>query len=120
MTARKGWLVGLAASALALYVLLWVGFVQHWPWLDAVDRVGLDALHGFGIAHPGWVEFWNLFCTVLGPTAFRLVAVGLIVVALARRNVRAAMFLVISVELSGLVTEAAKVAANRPRPDQAL
>ena len=120
MTARKGWLVGLAASALALYVLLWVGVVAQWPWIDAADRVGLDALHGFGIAHPGWVVFWDVFCTVLGPTAFRLVALVAIVVALARRNVRAAMFLVMSVELSGLVTEAAKAAANRPRPDEAL
>ena len=30
------------------------------------------------------------------------------------------MFLVITVELSGLVTEAAKAAANRPRPAEAL
>ena len=30
------------------------------------------------------------------------------------------MFLVVSVELSGLVTEAAKAAVNRPRPVEAL
>lgn len=120
VTTRKGWLVGLAASALVLYALLWVGFAQHWQWIDTMDRSALDALHDFGIAHPGWVVFWDLFCTVLGPTAFRLVALVVIVVALARRNVRTAMFLVISVELSGLVTEAAKAAANRPRPAQAL
>jgi membrane-associated phospholipid phosphatase len=120
VTQRKGWLVGLAAFALALYVLMWVGIVQQWPWVDAMDRFALDPLHDFGIVHPGWVVFWDLLCTVLGPTVFRLVALVVIVVALARRNVRVAMFLVITVELSGLITEAAKVAADRQRPAGAL
>jgi undecaprenyl-diphosphatase len=57
---------------------------------------------------------------VLGPTAFRLLSLVIIVVALVRRNVRVAMFLLISVELSGLVTEVAKYAADRPRPATAL
>ena len=99
---------------------MWVGFAQQWHWLDVIDRSTLDVLHTFGVAQPGWVVFWNVFCTVLGPTAFRLLALAVIVVALARRNMRAAMFLVISVELSGLITEAAKAAANRPRPPVAL
>ena len=120
MTTRKCWLVGLAASALALYALLWVGIAQQWQWIDTMDRFALDVLHDFGTAHPGWVVFWDVFCIVLGPTVFRLVALVVIVVALARRNVRPAMFLVISVELSGLITEAAKAAANRPRPGEAF
>ena len=120
MTQRKAWFVGSAAVALALYVLLWAGIVAQWQWIDAMDRFALDPLHEFGIVHPGWVAFWDLLCTVLGPTVFRLAALVVIVVALARRNVRAAMFLVISVELSGLLTEAAKLAANRERPAGAL
>ena len=40
----------------------------------------------------------------------------LIVVALVRRSLRVALFLVISVELGGLVTEIAKQVADRPRP----
>lgn len=120
VTARKGLLIGSAAVALVFYVLLWVGFEQQWPWIGAMDRFALDPLHDFAIAHPGWVVFWDLFCTVLGPTAFRLVALVVIVVALARRNVRAAMFLVVTVELSGLITEAAKAAAGRPRPAEAM
>src|SRR4029077_20308097 len=43
-----------------------------------------------------------------------------IIFSLARRNLRVALFLVISVELSGLITEIAKYAANRPRPATAL
>ncbi len=120
MTQRRIWLVGLGAFALALYALLWVGFVQQWSWIDAIDRSALDPLHAYGTAHPLWVTSWNVFCTVLGPTAFRLVTLVVIVVALTRRNLRLAVFLVVSVELAGLVTEAAKTAANRPRPAEAL
>jgi membrane-associated phospholipid phosphatase len=120
VSARRGWLLTSAACALAFYALLWIGFEQRWTWIGAVDRRALDAMFAYGTAHPGWVLYWNLFCTVLGPTVFRLVALVLIVVALSRRHVRTAMFLVISVELSGLITEAAKAAANRPRPVEAL
>jgi len=120
MTQRKRWLIGLAACSFALYVLLWIGIVAHWQWLAAVDRFALEPLYDFGLNRPGWVTAWDVACTVLGPTAFRLVTLVLIVVALARRNLRTALFLVISVELSGLVTQAAKAAENRPRPDGAF
>jgi membrane-associated phospholipid phosphatase len=103
-----------------LFAALWVGFANHWPWIDAMDRSAIDATHAYAVAHPGWVTFWNVLCTVLGPTAFRLFALAVIVFALARRNVRAAMFLVVTVELSGIVTNVAKAAANRPRPAEAL
>ncbi len=120
MTQRKARLIGVAASALALYGLLWLGVALQWRWVAAMDRAALDPLHDFGATRPGWISFWDVFCTVLGPTAFRLAALVVIVVALARRNLRAALFLVVSVELGGLITEAAKVAADRPRPAGAL
>ncbi len=120
VTQRKGVLVGVAVGALALYTFLWAGVAQQWPLIDAVDQPALAAMNRYGAAHPGWVLFWDVFCTVLGPTVIRLVTLVVIVFALARRNLRTAMFLVISVELSGLITEAAKAAANRPRPAEAL
>src|SRR4051812_27857688 len=85
-----------------------------------MDRSALDPLLDFAIAHPGWVVFWDWFCLLLGPFAFRLVALVVIVVALARRKIRLAIFLAVCVELSGLITEAAKAAANRSRPEGAL
>jgi membrane-associated phospholipid phosphatase len=106
--------------ALAGYGLLWVGVVAKWQWLDVIDRSAIDALHAYGMKSPGWVTGWDVFCTVLGPAAFRLFALAVIVYALVRRNLRTAVFLVVSVELSGLVTEAAKIAANRPRPAEAM
>jgi membrane-associated phospholipid phosphatase len=120
VTTRKWWLAGLAASALGVYLLLWFGVAAQWKWIDTMDRSALDPLLDFAVAHPGWVAFWDWFCLVLGPFAFRLIGLVVIVLALARRNVRMAVFLVISVELSGLITEAAKAAANRSRPEGAL
>jgi membrane-associated phospholipid phosphatase len=120
MTPHKAWLLGSAAVAIAVYALMWIGYVLQWNWLTTIDSSALDALHRYGVAHPTWVTSWNVFCTVLGPTAFRLLALVMIVVALVRRNLRVALFLVISVELSGLVIEIAKQAADRPRPVSAL
>jgi membrane-associated phospholipid phosphatase len=117
---RKPWLVGLGVAAAAVYLALWVGWSMQWAWLNAVDVWGLGAFYRFGVDHPAWVTFWQVLCTVLGPTAFRIVGLVVIIVALRHRQFRLALFLVFSVELSGLVTEALKAAAHRPRPPTAL
>lgn len=120
MTLRKPWLVGLVVLSLVVYMAMWLGWTMQWGWLDAVDSWALDAFHGVGVNHAVWVTFWNVLCTVLGPTVFRIAALVVIVLALRRRQLRLALFLVLSVELSGLVTEALKRAANRTRPTTAL
>ncbi|SEH51234.1 undecaprenyl-diphosphatase [Mycolicibacterium rutilum] len=120
MASKRTWLIGTALAAVALYVLLWIAFAQQWNWLATVDDAALDPLHRYGADRPGWVLGWDIFCTVLGPTAFRLGTIVVIIVALVRRNVRFAMFLLISVELAGLITEIAKAAADRPRPATAF
>jgi membrane-associated phospholipid phosphatase len=107
-------------AALVVYALLWTGYALQWNWMSAADSAALDTFYRVGTANPMWVTAWDVYCTVLGPTAFRLLCLVVIVVALVRRNVRVAMFLLISVELSGLVTEVAKYAADRPRPATAL
>jgi membrane-associated phospholipid phosphatase len=120
VTSRKTWLIVSAALAVAVYALMWIGYASNWNWLTAVDSSWLDIGHRYAVAHPGWVTAWNVFCTVLGPTVFRLVTLIVIIFSLTRRNLRVAFFLVISVELSGIITEIAKYAANRPRPATAL
>jgi membrane-associated phospholipid phosphatase len=120
MAMRKPWLVGLLVLATAVYVTLWVGWSMQWAWLADVDARGLGAFYRFGAEHPAWVTFWQVLCTVLGPNAFGIVGLVVIVVALRHRQFRLALFLVLSVELSGLVTEALKAAAHRPRPETAL
>jgi membrane-associated phospholipid phosphatase len=120
VTPRKTWLIVSAVLAVAVYALMWIGYASHWNWLMTIDSSWLDSMHRYAVAHPGGVTAWNVFCTVLGPTVFRLLTLVVIIFALVRRNLRVAFFLLISVELSGLITEIAKHAANRPRPATAL
>ncbi|MDF2826693.1 MAG: PA-phosphatase, partial [Mycobacterium sp.] len=95
-------------------------YLQQWSWVDGMDSWLLGLFTPIGAAHPAWVTAWDVFCTVLGPTAFRIGAVGVIIWLFIRRYVRAALFLVVSIELSGLVTQTFKYVADRARPDTAM
>ncbi|HET9876387.1 MAG TPA: phosphatase PAP2 family protein [Mycobacterium sp.] len=106
--------------AAAVYVLMWLGYRQGWVWLDAVDSSVLTAGHGVGVKHPGWVRFWDVVCTVFAPSTFRLLGVLAAVVALVKRRLRAALFVLVAVEPCGLVTQLAKGLVDRPRPVTAL
>jgi membrane-associated phospholipid phosphatase len=117
---RESWLVVTAVLAVAVYAALWIGYANQWTWLADVDAAGLAGPYRYGSAHPGWVTAWNVFCTVLGPFAFRLLALVMIVVALVRRQRRIALFLFLTIELSAVTTEVAKFLADRPRPATAL
>jgi undecaprenyl-diphosphatase len=116
---NRRWLFGSAVSAAVVFVLMWIGYV-HSEWLLEADLAVLEPLGRFGASHPGWVTGWDIYCTVLGPTVLRLAGVVVIVVSLTRRRFRTALFLVLTVELSGLLVVAAKVIADRPRPATAL
>ncbi|OKH65269.1 phosphatase PAP2 family protein [Mycolicibacterium obuense] len=120
MNARRGLLAGSAVVALGVFVAMLLAYRFSWAPLSRVDDAALDATLRVGERHPGWVTFWDVYCTVLGPTVFRLVTVVVIVVAFVRRHVSIAVFLIVSVELSGLVTEIAKRLVDRPRPATAL
>jgi len=120
MDSRRPWVIAAEVAAVIVYAAMWVGYVQNWAWLGAVDAGLLRVFHDFSVTRPGWVSFWVSFCIVFGPSGFRVIALVLIVVALLRRNLQAALFLVVSVELMGFVTEVAKRIAGRPRPATAL
>jgi membrane-associated phospholipid phosphatase len=120
VTAHKNWAVALAILAAAVYAVMWIGYAMHWSWITAMDAGALEPLHRYGVRHPGWVSFWNVLCTVFSPTTFRVLALVLIVFELVKRRLRVAVFLIASVELSGLLTTVAKAAANRPRPATAF
>ena len=120
MDSRRRWVIAAVVAAVIVYAAMWVGYLQNWAWLDAVDTGLLRLFHDFGVTRPGWISFWVYFCIVFGPSGFRVIALVLIIVALLRRNLQTALFLVISVELMGFVTEVAKRIAGRPRPSTAL
>jgi undecaprenyl-diphosphatase len=113
-------LVATATSAVAVYALMWIGYRAGWEWLARFDDAGLAPAFRYGTAHPAWVTAWDVFCTVLGPYAFRLAGAVVIVAALVRRRFRIALFVLLTVEFSGLVTQLAKLAVDRPRPPTAL
>ncbi|MCV7161827.1 phosphatase PAP2 family protein [Mycolicibacterium brisbanense] len=120
MNTRTGWLIASALIAVAVYALMWMGYGLHWAWLAAFDDAGLTVPYRYGASHPAWVTGWDVFCTVLSPVTFRIVALVVIAVAVVRRQLRIVLFLLLSVELSALLTELAKNLADRPRPVTAL
>jgi undecaprenyl-diphosphatase len=120
-TARRGAVVWfLPLAAVAVYAVMWLGYRQGWGWLDGIDSSALSAGHDVGVKHPGWLRFWDAVCTVFAPSVFRLLGAVAAIVALAKRRLRAALFLLVSVEPSGLVTQVAKGLADRPRPATSL
>ncbi|WP_232374933.1 phosphatase PAP2 family protein [Mycolicibacterium mengxianglii] len=109
-----------AIVAVVIFAAMGLGYWQEWAWMHAVDSWSLRVASSVGAGFSGWVTAWDVLCTLLGPMAFRIVGVVVIIWLLLRRHVRAALFLVFSVELSGLVTEFAKLLADRPRPGSAM
>ncbi|BAX95549.1 putative phosphoesterase, PA-phosphatase related protein [Mycobacteroides stephanolepidis] len=115
-TRERRWLLVSAGAAFIVFGLLWLGYAQQWDWVSRLDVAALAPAHDYGIAHPDWVTAWDVFATALGPGAFRIAGAVVIVALLVRHQRRAAVFLLITVELSALVTESAKLLAGRPRP----
>ena len=85
-----------------------------------MDYAVLDPLHAFGVTHPAWVQFWDVFCTVFSPEGFRLLGAVAVVVAVLRRNLRVILFLLTTIGLSGVLAQVAKDLVDRPRPVGAL
>ena len=114
------WWIAAAVIAVGCYTTLWLGFALHWSWLGAVDSTMLDPLHRYGMKHPAWVSFWELISIVFGPWGFRLAAAAIVIFAVTRRNLRAILFVLATLALSGVLTETAKYLADRPRPLTAM
>lgn len=107
-------------AALAVFAMMLLGYRQGWGWLSTADTAALDVGYGIGIKHPAWVSFWDGLSTVFAPPVFRVLAMAAAVAAAWRRRVRAALFLLVAVEPSGVLTQLAKDAVDRPRPVTAL
>ena len=103
-----------------VYALMLVGYLQGWGWLARVDAAALDASYDVAVKHPIWVRFWDGISTVFEPAVFRAVGMIAALVAVLRRRLRAALFLLAAVETSGLLTVLAKGSVGRPRPVTAL
>ncbi|MEO8815851.1 MAG: phosphatase PAP2 family protein [Mycobacterium sp.] len=120
ITRRRTVAALLPLAAAAGYALLWVGYRQGWGWPAAADSSALRASYAVGVEHPAWVRFWDVVSTVFAPAVFRLLAMVAAVVAVVRRRLRSALFVLVCVEPSGLIIALAKGLVDRPRPVTAL
>ncbi|WP_409436095.1 phosphatase PAP2 family protein [Mycobacterium sp. SMC-14] len=118
-SAARAALISVAVAAM-VYALMLVGYLQSWGWLAGVDAAALDASYDVAAKHPIWVRFWDGISTVFEPAVFRAVGMVVALVAVLRRRLRAALFLLAAVETSGLLTVLAKGSVGRPRPVTAL
>ncbi len=109
-----------ALAAVPVYALIWVGYRQDWGWLHCLDWSMLNASHDTAVKHPAWLRFWEVLTNVLGPVPLRVLDTVAAVAALAWRNGRAALLLSACGLFNGLVTQAAKALADRPRPSTML
>ncbi|OBF16378.1 phosphatase PAP2 family protein [Mycobacterium sp. ACS4331] len=117
MTQRTA--VAAVASAL-IFVVMLVGYLVNWAWLHDFDMALLQPFSNFGLEHPAWVRAWDWISLIGSPMVFRLITLGLIVWFAVRREARTAVFLLLTVELSALLTQGVKEAVDRPRPATAL
>lgn len=108
------------AAAAAVYVLMLVGYRQGWTWLADVDSAALDASYDVAVKHPIWVRFWDGISGVFEPAVFRAAGMLAVLAAVLRRRLRAALFLLVTVEVTGILTVLAKDSVGRPRPVTAL
>ena len=117
--ARAAALISVAVAA-AVYVLMLVGYRQGWTWLADVDSAALEASYDIAVKHPIWVRFWDGISGVFEPAVFRAVGMAAALAAVLRHRLRAALFVLVTVEASGLLTVLAKGSVGRPRPVTAL
>lgn len=107
----------IAALAAAVYAVMWVGYCQHWNWLYRMDWSLLNAARDVALKHPLWLRFWEGVSYALGPVPMSALGIGMTVLAVVMRNLRAALVLAFACgPLNEFATAAAKALVNRPRP----
>lgn len=109
-------LLGTAAGALAVFLVLLALVAAHWGPLDTVDTRTVTAAHRAALGN-GWLRATARIVSDLGsPVAVDVVAGVATVVFLAMRNMTAAAAVVVT-RLGELGTEAAiRALVGRPRP----
>jgi membrane-associated phospholipid phosphatase len=110
-------LVGVAAFLVIIpFSLALVAVVDGWSPLRRLDLDVANRLNTQALAHPGLVSFLKLVSNVFSPTTFRVVAVVVAVFLLIRRSPRLAVWLALTVWLSGTLDDVVKTAVGRARP----
>lgn len=108
------------AGALGVYTLMLLGYRHGWVPVFTADAFSVDVSHDIGLRFPAWVSFWHGVSTVFAPPVFRVLAMLAAIAAVWRRRLRAALFLLVTVEATGWITQAVKDSVDRRRPMTAL
>lgn len=106
----------LAAVVAVPFLLLFVLVEDRWDPLRRLDQGVAQSLNDVAVRDPLLVSALRLVSDVFSPTAFRLVALVLVVVLWRRGLTRLAVWVLVTVGGSGLVDEVAKLVAGRQRP----
>ncbi|MFC7277228.1 phosphatase PAP2 family protein [Paractinoplanes rhizophilus] len=113
-------LTSLAAGAILLLApsaLLAVLVVGRVGWLDRLDRSVTDALHGFALDHPAWVDAMTWWSLVFHPNTWRVAAVGLVIWLARRRRWPPAWWVAVTMAAGGILGGLLKLLVGRDRPD---
>jgi membrane-associated phospholipid phosphatase len=120
-TLSSMWVALTALAAATVYAVMWVGYCQNWHWLNRMDWWSLNTAHDLAVKHPLWLRCWADVSFWLGPGPLAVLGIAVTVAALVKRNLRAALVLLLAcAPLNELATAAAKALVNRPRPSTML
>lgn len=107
----------LAVVLLVPFALLAALIMGSWAPLHTLDLDVTDALHGFSLGHPGWVEVMAVWSYAFDPNVWRVGAVVLVVWLVRRGAAPVAFWVVITMTVGGALGAVLKLLVGRNRPD---
>jgi undecaprenyl-diphosphatase len=110
------------ASALALVVLVPFALIAAlvsggWSPLHELDATVTNALHGWALQHPHWIDANVWWTTIFAPFPLRAAALVLVIWLVRRRARRLAAWVVTTMVVGGLLGMVLKLLVGRHRPD---
>ncbi|MEV6601020.1 phosphatase PAP2 family protein [Actinoplanes sp. NPDC051346] len=107
----------LAIGLLVPFALLAVFVVGDWAPLREADAEVTGALHGWALAHPGWVDTTYWWTTIFAPFPLRFATLLLVIWLLRRHARRLALWVVTTMAVGGVLGAVLKLLVGRHRPD---
>lgn len=112
--------VTVAATAIVVaavpFCLLLLFVESHWEPLLEADDGARDRLHTYAIGHPAFVTLMRLVSNSGSGTAWVIVTVVLVGLLLWRRQIRLALFVLVTITCSSMLNTLVKTLAHRARP----
>jgi undecaprenyl-diphosphatase len=110
-------LVAVVLAVAAVPFLLLLLFVEsRWGPLLELDNGARDGLHSYALAHPTFVTIMRVISNSGSGPAWMGVTIALALVVLVRRQIRLALFVLVTNAGSSLLNGFVKTAVNRARP----